>query len=173
MKISGKPEIVSLWTDPSRDRSFMKAVKENRVLTLTQEPASKRKDFGRIGFHQAPHASYLVFPRPLPRDAAPRVIGIKYDLVNQPAVNDPVKPEERGRAPRKASRPKRERRVKRFEVIVRRVARIETAVTVENAATVGEARRIALKQVKAELFDPSKTVVRDEVLDVREVRGNG
>src|ERR1051326_4794343 len=86
VRVSGRPEIVSLWTDPKRNRPFMNAVKENRVLTLVQEPAAKRKDFGRIGFHREPHASYLVFPRPLQSNPASRVIGIKYELLEQPEV---------------------------------------------------------------------------------------
>jgi hypothetical protein len=32
-----------------------------------------------------------------------------------------------------------------------------------------DARRQALRVVKAELFDPTKTVVRDEVINAREV----
>ena len=56
-------------------------MKENRVLSVTQKPATKRKDFGRIGFRKGPGMSFLVFPRPLPRANDARVVGINYALV--------------------------------------------------------------------------------------------
>jgi len=83
VRASGRPEIKSLWTAPNRDRSFTKAIKENRVLTITQVPTSKRKDFGRIGFQKARHASFLIFPRPLPQVDDARVVGINYALVEE------------------------------------------------------------------------------------------
>lgn len=165
VKQSGKPEVVSLWTDPKRDRSFMKAVKENRILTLTQEPTSKRKDFGRIGFHPEPHVSYLVFPKPLPKDTAPRVIGIKYDLIASPRVSDPIiVPEEKI----SRRRPKPEKRKPKFDVLIRRSIVIETVINVENASTQNDAKRKALQTVKQESFDPARAVIRDEVLNVEE-----
>jgi hypothetical protein len=165
VKKSGKPEIVSLWTDPRRDRSFMKAVKENRVLTLTQEPASKKKDFGKIGFHRTPHASYLIFPRPLPKGATPRVIGIKYRLMQQPRVPDPIDVSDEKIQPTKR---KPERRKPKFDVIVRRTATIETSVNVEKASNRNDAKRKALQSIKAEPFDLTKAVMRQEVLGAEE-----
>jgi len=163
VKKSGQPEIVSLWMDPKRDPSFMKAVKENRILTVTQEPASKRKDFGRIGFHPESHVSYLVFPKPLPRDTAPRVIGIKYDLIAATRVSDPVIVSEKKISRR---RPKPEKRKPKFDVLIRRTIVIETVIDIENASTPSDARRKALQTVKGEAFDPAKAVIRNEVLSV-------
>jgi hypothetical protein len=80
---SGRPEAVTLWLDPKKDRSFSKAAKENRIVTVVQDPTSKRKDFGQIGFHKHPHAQYLVFPRPLPKDGNSRIIGINYALLEE------------------------------------------------------------------------------------------
>src|SRR5690242_13529462 len=88
--VSGKPQIVSLWSDPKRDRDFMKAIKEHRVLTVIQEPRTHKKQFGKPGFHQDPRASYLIFPKPLPVDPESRVIGISYDLTAEPRVKDPL-----------------------------------------------------------------------------------
>jgi hypothetical protein len=51
------------------------------VLTVVQDPTSKRKDYGEIGFHERDGASFLVFPRPLPKDGAARVVGINYSLL--------------------------------------------------------------------------------------------
>ncbi|HWI56239.1 MAG TPA: hypothetical protein VNZ22_03350, partial [Bacillota bacterium] len=47
---SGRPQIVTLWTNPKQNRSFNQAVKTNRVLTVIPEPTRKQKDFGLIGF---------------------------------------------------------------------------------------------------------------------------
>jgi hypothetical protein len=79
---SGRPTVHSLWTKPGRDKAFMQALKRNRVLTVVQDPTSKRKDYGEIGFHQQHGASYLVFPRPLPKTDGGRVIGINYQLLD-------------------------------------------------------------------------------------------
>jgi hypothetical protein len=52
------------------------------VVTVIQEPKSSGKDFGLVGFHQLPHASYFVFPRPLNAKPDARVVGINYELLN-------------------------------------------------------------------------------------------
>jgi hypothetical protein len=162
VKASGKPTIVSLWTNPRRDRPFMRAVKENRVLTLMQEPASRTKDFGRIGFHQNQHASYLVFPEPLPANRESRVIGIKYDLVEQPRIKDPVS---RNHLESKPTKPRRQALQKVFNVVIRRVAKIETSVAV-TARSEAVARDRAVQSAKRQGFDPAKAVIHDEVVSV-------
>src|SRR5947209_5865159 len=90
---SGRPEVVTLWVEPKKDKNFSKAMDENRVLTVLTDPGSHRKEYGRIGFHQQDGAIYLVFPRPLPAppdktDA--RVVGINYQLTEARPVTDPV-----------------------------------------------------------------------------------
>ena len=42
---AGKPKVYLPLFDPKKDRAFMRAVKENRVLSIRQEPTSKRTDF--------------------------------------------------------------------------------------------------------------------------------
>jgi hypothetical protein len=180
VKTSGTPTIVSLWTDPAEDRPFMKAVKEQRVLTVIQEPASKRKDFGRTGFHRGPHASYLVFPKPLPPDS--RVIGIKYDLIQQPDVSDPVSAKDLKPAPRKAkpkppahketeiagpppSKAKAKPVAKMFNVLVRRTAMTESVITV-TARNETDARRRAMETAKGERFDPARAIIKNEIRSV-------
>src|SRR5689334_196129 len=83
---TGKPEAVTLWSDPKQDRGFMKAVRDNRVATLIQQPFIKKKDFGEIGFHEDPRAAYLIFPKPLPKGEAAHVVGIKYELMAEARV---------------------------------------------------------------------------------------
>jgi hypothetical protein len=171
VKTSGKPEIVSLWTDPKSNPQFMKAVKQNRVLTVIQEPRSKRTDFAEIGFHRVPYASYLIFPKPLPAERDGRVIGIKYELVEMPVPNDPVSAQdlETGVAGRKRrSKPARsqpEPATKTFQVLVRRVAVSEDNISV-TAQDEDEAKERASAQVKRERFDLTKAVVRNEILRV-------
>jgi hypothetical protein len=81
-RASGKPQVVSLWTKPEADRVFMKAVKENRVLTLIQPPTTKHKVYAIVGFQR--QSSYLVFPKRLPVKEPLRVVGIKDELLAHP-----------------------------------------------------------------------------------------
>lgn len=160
---AGKPEIVSLWIDPKRDRGFMKAIKEHRVLTVIQEPRTHKKQFGKLGFHQDPHASYLVFPKPLPVDSESRVIGISYDLAVEPKVADPL-PKSALTAPRKAKKtPPAE---KTFTVILRRTGVFETTLEV-SACNSREAEQKALEQIRIQPFDGSKAVIKNQVTSVQ------
>jgi hypothetical protein len=162
VKLSGTPEVVSLWSDPKQDRSFMKAVRENRVLTVIQEPASKTKDFGKIGFFQKPHASFLVFPEPLRGTPDSRVIGIKYDLVQQRKVKDPLSKKDL-KAPSRKSR--MTKAPKTFNVLVRRVATVEDSVPV-TAPSRDAAKQRVLQALKRQPFDLSKAIIRNEVRSV-------
>ena len=87
---SGRPEVVTLWTDPKKDRPFSKAIRENRVMTVWTDPSSHRKDAGKIGFHPKDGAIYLVFPRPLPTGVDSRIVGINYQLTEDKPPKDPV-----------------------------------------------------------------------------------
>src|SRR5947209_14440959 len=96
---SGRPEMVTMWTKPHQNSSFMKAVKNNRVLTVVQGKGQKR-DFGLIGFHEEHDALYLVFPRPLSGKPGGRVVGINYQLIEQPPDSiaaSPKRPKPKGK----------------------------------------------------------------------------
>ena len=80
---SGRPRVVTLWIDPKKDRSFSKAIRENRVLTVHTDPASGRKDYGEIGFCRERGAFYLVFPERLPKERKARIVGINYQLAEE------------------------------------------------------------------------------------------
>lgn len=165
---SGRPEMVTLWSDPKRDSHFMKAVKQNRVMTVVQEPRSKKKDFAEIGFHQLPHASYLVFPKPLPADRKSRVIGIQYDLIEQPPPKDPVPKDklEAGRHQAKTkARVEPKSTTRKFTVLMRRVATIETSLDL-SARDEADAREQAMTRVKRERFDLTKAVMKNEIVAV-------
>ena len=157
---SGRPQTVTLWTDRKKDKGLAKAIKENRVLTVTQEPTSKRKDFGRIGFHEEPHSAYLAFPRALPRETEARVIGINYQLVEEPEVSDQA-----GKVSAKAKpKPVKTKPVeKKFHVRVRRMATVERnfQVPAEDRAA---AERKAVELARAEPFEVTKARMNEEIV---------
>lgn len=82
---SGRPHVHALWVAPDKDPAFVRARKAGRVMTITPSPGGKA-DIGTIGFSPDPSAGniYLVFPRSLESFGDARVIGVKYDLVEQP-----------------------------------------------------------------------------------------
>jgi hypothetical protein len=168
VKAAGKPEAKSLWVDPKQDRQFMQAVRQRRVMTVVQKPGSKKKDFGEVGFHQQPYASYLVFPKPIPADTNSKVVGIKYDLVEEPPVKDPVSEKDLRAA--KKSRPAASVRQRKppqqtFNVLVRREAVIETTIPV-TARTQAEAKKKAAEIARTQPFETSKAILRTEVKHV-------
>ena len=88
---SGRPQIITLWTEPGKNNALTRAIKGNRLLTIIQQPG--KRDYGRIGFQMQPGASFLLFPRALPKEPDARVVGVNYQLVEEPAVADPIRPE--------------------------------------------------------------------------------
>src|SRR5207248_905493 len=89
---SGRPEPYTLWTAPEKDRHFQSALKGERVMTVHQENVGGKKDFGEVGFKK--EGSFLVFPKSLKRFAGARIIGIKYDLLEQTEGAPSSKPKE-------------------------------------------------------------------------------
>ncbi len=174
----GRPEPVTLWTDPKHDPRISKAICENRVLTVHQEPTSNKKDFGEIGFHKIPFAAYFVFPRPLPKDTSSRVIGINYHLAEEArAVSKPLRnfrktklPKAKAESPKAQKKPKPEPKpkplVKNYTVVMRRTATSETAINVK-AENEERARTRALEIVKGKRFPLNKAVLKAEVVGVR------
>ena len=71
VKMFGRPEAVTLWQDPQADKPFMRAVQQNRVLTVKQPNVGTQKDYGIVGFRSEPSASFLIFPKSLA--AAPKI----------------------------------------------------------------------------------------------------
>jgi hypothetical protein len=168
VKTAGTPEPKSLWTDPKEDREFMRAVKQNRVLTVIQE--SSKTDFGEVGFHQHQHALYFVFPKPLPTDEG-KVIGIKYDLAEVREPEDAILPEKLKRVskPKRAKAAELEKReppVKTFNVRVRRKAVVEMNILVE-AHSKTEAREKSMETVKAQGFDLANAKIENEFKSVK------
>lgn len=183
---SGRPQFVTLWTVPEKDAGVSRAMKDNRVLTVLEEPGER--PHGQLGLHPGPHSMFLIFPRPLELDPQARVVGINYALAEQPEVKDPVVVPEPPRKskpvrpakhkqpalPKAKSVPVREFRpepppappkpTKRtFTVRVRRIATVEETRHVE-AEERAQAERQALEEATAEPFDWKKADVRLEIL---------
>jgi hypothetical protein len=161
VKKSGHPEVVTLWTKPQQDPGFMRAVRENRVLTVVHQ--RPKKDYGFIGFQLQPQAAYLVFPKPLPRMRDARVIGIHYELLAERKSTQTSPRAMRSKAPkvkRKAEKP-----LATFEVLVRRTAVVETTVSVL-ARNRNEATERAVDTARREPFDVSRAIVTNQVTAV-------
>ena len=170
---SGRPHAVTLWVDPKRDPAFSKAVRENRVLTIHTNPAGKRKEHGEIGFHQRPGNIYLVFPRPTTAETDGKIVGINYQLTEEPPapkgriVHEPKeKPEPNVAAVQtKPPEPKPKPVLRHFEIVVRRTATLEDRVVVE-AESNKAAREQAMTALKP--FDGQRAAMRTQVLSVKE-----
>jgi hypothetical protein len=174
---SGRPYAATLWTDPTRDPAFHKAVKENRVVTVKQETVGHKKDFGTIGFSREKNVSYFVFPKKLPNAPQARVVGIKYDLLEQPVTRDPVSknvahPHPRLKGEHAATKKKkptpRAPREKEFVATVKRVAVWENSLRVK-ARSKTEARRRINNEIAAQKFPESEALLRNEIRSLDEV----
>jgi hypothetical protein len=172
VRAAGRPEVVTLWVEPKKDPRFTRAVRENRVLTIHGQPESHRKEFGQIGFHQEQGAIYLVFPRPLPSAPQSRIVGINYQLTEEPPVKGPLTRTARPAAPPKVTPTESPRppkpELRKFDVLIRRTAVSEETQPVR-AATEEEARQAALKALKRKRFPLSRAIQREEVMDARPV----
>jgi len=157
---SGRPQAVTLWSDPKEDRTFSKAVKENRVVTVIQDPTSKRKPSGEIGFHERQHAFYLVFPRPLSNEKDSRVIGINYSLLEEPVEND--RPQ-KAKLPQKPRQEKAEPIQQNFRLRIRRTAMVETDIDVR-AKDQAEAEHLAMNLVRQQAFPLKKAAITEEIV---------
>lgn len=178
VKKSGRPETVTLWTKPEDNPPFMKAVRENRVLTLVLKPNGNHPDYGEIAFHQGPNALYLVFAKSLPKVSGARVVGIKYDLFAEQTTNETA-----SKAPKPGKRPKATKVTapvvpkivhkekpkpippKHFNVTILRTASVEETLTVI-ALNIQNAEAGALQAVLKRKFNPSK--IQDDVKSIAE-----
>ena len=163
VKRSGSPEVVTLWTKPQQDPVFMKAVRENRVLTVIHPRLGAKKDYGLIGFQLQPQAAYLVFPKPLPRKTDARVIGIHYNLIaERKETRAPVRPVPKSIKTKQA---KVRKPPGLFEVLIRRTAVVETTVSI-TAYNRHEAAEKAVDSVRRDPFETTRAVVTNNVIAI-------
>jgi hypothetical protein len=160
VKKSGQPQSITLWSDPKRDPSFQKAIKQNRVLTVKQETVGNKKDVGAIGFRREQNVSYLIFPKSLPKTDS-RIVGIKYGLLENPKPKDPVS---KGSSVRKnigkVRTPEKE-----FSAILRRTAYWETSLRVK-ANNKLDAKMKMEKEMATKNFPEADAVIRNELRDL-------
>jgi hypothetical protein len=157
---------------------LLKAIRENRVLTIHSNPASQKKEYGEIGFQQEKGSIYLVFPHRLPDQQKARIIGINYLSMAEPAPKDPValasadkrSPVTRPKKP--PAKAKREPELTTFEVIIRRTATLEEVrtLTAVNEAAASEA---AAKDMENKIFDARRATIRCEVMGISKKAGAG
>jgi hypothetical protein len=83
---AGAPEPYTPWREPRKDREFQKALREERVMTVLQEPASNKADVALVGYLKKEHALYMVFPKSLEKFKDRRIVGLNYDLLAEPGV---------------------------------------------------------------------------------------
>jgi hypothetical protein len=168
---AGQPEIYLPLLEPKHDRAFMKAVKEQRVLTVKQEPTSTRADFAVVGFDEGRHVTYLLFPRSLKEFANARIVGIHYGDIKGAAVprgritqprnsaRQPATPKARRVAAKKPAPPKPPPAPKQFHVRVRIRTTNEEEFTV-SALTQSEAKQKAEALARDRVKDAGKIDVR-------------
>lgn len=163
---------MALWTKPKDNPSFLKAVRENRILTVIQKPTGTQKDFATIGFAQERFASYMVFPKPLPKVSEARVVGIDYQSVVEVTTSQsgtettPSKKEIATRALLPPQIPEDKPIRKQFRVTIVRSATQEVALTVR-AQNIGEAETNALQHLKTKKFKPM--AILEEIKAIAEI----
>lgn len=166
VRLSGRPETHTLWSgDPVKDRSFQKTIRQNRLLTIVHEPTSTRKPFGQIGYHPKGSATYLVFPRPLPKAPRSRVVGINFDLLDEPFVRPSAtrpKASSVKRSNSKTSSPKS------FAVRLRRSAITEQTISVI-APNQKAAKHQAMEHIRDDPPEITPAEVRTEILKVEPI----
>jgi hypothetical protein len=81
LEACGKPDIHLLLIDPAKDKTLQAAIKSDRVMTVYQQ--SGGTDHGVVGFEQGRSRQFLVFPKPLKSFLGQRIVGIKYELLEE------------------------------------------------------------------------------------------
>jgi hypothetical protein len=90
VEAAGKPDVHVLWIDPSKDSVLQKAIKANRVMTIHQQAAGAKTDYGTVGFEKNVSGQVLIFPESLRSFENNRVVGVKYDLLETASAPAPV-----------------------------------------------------------------------------------
>lgn len=108
----GKPDFHLLLIDPAKDKTLQSAIKSDRVMTIYQQAGET--DHGIVGFEQGRSRQFLVFPKPLKAFQDQRIVGIKYELLEdaptpkpEPAKKEPGEPAPEPASAKKASEPSR------------------------------------------------------------------
>ena len=188
VKHFGPAHLVTLWTDPKADKTFMRAVDENRIITIALQNVGTHKDFGVVGFDPKPSATYIVFAKPLSAANGTKVIGMKYELLEEAPVKDPVSPAQL-RPPAKVRMPApkpdkaavetkdADKKViafpepkppQKFKVAISVTTKSQVEKEIE-AANAKEARATALEAMKKEPVDVTNAVITRRVISAKKL----
>jgi hypothetical protein len=163
IKKSGQPYAATLWSDPEKDPALKKAIKENRIVTVKQETVGSKSDFGTIGFKREKNVSYFVFPKKLPPDLHGHIIGIKYDMLDEPKATDPISKNDRPSKPKSAMKSEE----KEFTATIKRTAVWETSIQVK-AKNKTEAKQKAERVIGEQKYPESEAVVQTEIREIKQ-----
>ena len=99
---SGRPHVHTLWVAPEKDPALARARKTHRVMTIEQ--GRGKTDTARVGYDpdRDQTSQILIFPKSLRAFEGARVVGIKFDLIEQPKLVTAT-PSRTRRAPPKGS----------------------------------------------------------------------
>jgi hypothetical protein len=148
MRVGGQPRFYLALKDPRTDKAFKEAEREQRIVSLKQIPTGTKKDFGFVGVLNEQFVSYLIFPRPLADFSGKRVVGIKYDELENsetikpsarrkehtaheapPKIERPTKP-----APKPKPAPEKKRFKARVQIMWTKTADVEVEAFTRTAA---------------------------------------
>jgi len=104
---SGQPHVHTLWLAPEKDPELARARKTDRIMTVGASDGAGKTEVGFVGFDPAKHpgAQFLIFPKSLQAFEGARVVGIKFDLIEQPKLVPATPAKKRAAPPPKAKRP--------------------------------------------------------------------
>ncbi len=102
VEAAGHPEVHLALVKPAQDKELQRAIKAHRVVTVFQTMVGNETDHGEEGFHPGEARQYLIFRRSVKRFAGRRIVGIKYDLLDNssPSKSEAYHPQPRPRAER-------------------------------------------------------------------------
>lgn len=102
---AGRPRLHLQLVGPDRDRALQQAIRSNRVMTVHQSGRGDRADFGKVGYEEHRSGQILLFPKSIRAFAGRKVVGIKYELLDEDDAS-PSKPSKARKAtPEKPVKP--------------------------------------------------------------------
>ena len=155
---AGKPDTYLLFVKPEDDKTFQKAIKAKRVVTVFQNASGNKTDHGEVGFQPGPSRQYLVFPKSVGAFDGRKVVGIKYDLLESAPI-----PKSK-RAERPAPQPKR-KPVRRQAVKAEKVATEPKEKAREERAEELEASRKVVKFPEPAAAEPEEDDEESEAIE--------
>ncbi len=103
---AGKPGVHLILTDPEKDAVLQRAIKARRVMTARQATVGHSVDYGVVGFQKGVSGQVLVFPKSLQAFEGAKIVGVRYELLDDSPVPEAgrhhaARKAKPGRSPRK------------------------------------------------------------------------